>query len=68
MDAARRNDESYRNYTGQPRNCHTQYLRQVLNPLGVFNCPVYRYVPRTLPGGKHAHTGAGSLRRGCKSA
>ena len=32
-----------------------QYFRQVLSPLGVFNCPVYRHVPQALLGEKHAY-------------
>ncbi len=46
---------TYMNYTEQPRNCHMQYFRQVLSPLGVFNCPVYRHVPQALLGEKHAY-------------
>ncbi len=46
---------TYRNFTNQPRNCHMQFFRQVLSPLGVFNCPVYRHVPQALLGGKHAY-------------
>lgn len=46
---------TYMNYTEQPHNCHMQYFRQVLSPLGVFNCPVYRHVPQALLGGKHAY-------------
>ena len=26
----------------QPSQCHMQFFRQVLSPLGLFNCPVYR--------------------------
>ena len=26
----------------QPTQCHMQFFRQVLSPLGLFNCPVYR--------------------------
>src|SRR5690606_41569052 len=26
----------------QPKQCHMQFFRQVLSPLGMFNCPVYR--------------------------
>jgi wyosine [tRNA(Phe)-imidazoG37] synthetase (radical SAM superfamily) len=26
----------------QPRQCHMQFFRQVLSPLGLYNCPVYR--------------------------
>ncbi|MBT8123593.1 MAG: radical SAM protein [Gammaproteobacteria bacterium] len=46
---------TYMNYTEQPHNCHMQYFRQVLSPLGVFNCPVYRHVPQALLGEKHSY-------------
>ena len=46
---------TYMNYTEQPHNCHMQFFRQVLSPLGVFNCPVYRHVPQALLGEKHAY-------------
>jgi organic radical activating enzyme len=46
---------TYRNYTDQPRNCHMQFFRQVLSPLGLYNCPVYRHVPQALIGEKHAY-------------
>jgi organic radical activating enzyme len=46
---------SYQNYTQQPRNCHMQYFRQVLSPLGLYNCPVYRHVPQALIGDKQAY-------------
>lgn len=46
---------TYTDYSKQPHNCHMQYFRQVLSPLGVFNCPVYRHVPQALLGGKHAY-------------
>ena len=46
---------TYMNYTEQPHNCHMQYFRQVLSPLGIFNCPVYRHVPQALLGEKHAY-------------
>ncbi len=46
---------TYMNYTEQPHNCHMQYFRQVLSPLGIFNCPVYRHVPQALLGKKHAY-------------
>ncbi|MBK8977516.1 MAG: radical SAM protein [Planctomycetes bacterium] len=35
---------SWRDYTHQPRVCHMQALRQVLSPHGMFNCPAYRGV------------------------
>lgn len=46
---------SHRHYCEQPRTCHMQYFRQVLSPLGTYNCPVYRHVPQALLGSKHAH-------------
>ena len=48
-------NNSYKDYTKQPHNCHMQFFRQVLSPLGVFNCPVYRHVPQALLGGKHSY-------------
>lgn len=53
---------TYMNYTRQPHNCHMQYFRQVLSPLGVFNCPVYRHVPQALIGGKHAYATSDRLK------
>jgi len=52
---------TYMNYTNQPHNCHMQYFRQVLSPLGVFNCPVYRHVPHALLGEKHAYASEAGL-------
>jgi len=37
-------------FTHQPRVCHMQALRQVLSPLGTFNCPAHRGVPRARLG------------------
>ena len=51
-------NNSCREYTQQPRNCHMQFFRQVLSPLGVFNCPVYRHVPQALIGNKHSYSDA----------
>jgi wyosine [tRNA(Phe)-imidazoG37] synthetase (radical SAM superfamily) len=41
------------NYTKQPKMCHMQFFRQVLSPLGIFNCPVYRHQPHARLGNKH---------------
>lgn len=38
-------NKSYRNYTDQPVQCHLQFFRQVLSPLGLFNCSAYRNQP-----------------------
>jgi wyosine [tRNA(Phe)-imidazoG37] synthetase (radical SAM superfamily) len=37
--------QTWQEYTRQPRRCHMQALRQVLTPDGIFNCPGYRGVP-----------------------
>ena len=39
-------DDSWREYTNQPRTCHMQALRQVLTPLGLYNCPAHRGVAK----------------------
>jgi hypothetical protein len=43
------------NYMRQPRTCHMQWFRQVVSPLGLFHCPVYRNQPHGRLGPKHAH-------------
>ena len=37
---------AWRDWTTQPRMCHMQALRQVLSPLGLWNCPAHRGVPK----------------------
>jgi pyruvate-formate lyase-activating enzyme len=39
----------------QPRTCHMQALRQVVTPLGTFNCPAYRGVGHAMVGAKNAY-------------
>jgi sulfatase maturation enzyme AslB (radical SAM superfamily) len=46
---------SWRDYTQQPRTCHMQALRQVVTPLGVYNCPAYRGVPQARIADKEAY-------------
>jgi len=48
-------NRSYRNYTQQPHTCHMQFFRQVLSPLGMYNCPVYRNQPHGKVGPKDAY-------------
>ncbi|MBN1441776.1 MAG: radical SAM protein [Planctomycetes bacterium] len=48
-------NRSYRNYTQQPATCHMQFFRQVLSPLGTYNCPVYRNQPHGRIGDKDAY-------------
>lgn len=38
----------------QPQQCHMQFFRQVLSPLGMFNCPVYRNQDHGRLGDKNA--------------
>ena len=49
--------KTYREFTRQPKNCHMQFFRQVLSPLGLYNCPVYRHVPHAMMGDKEAYAG-----------
>ena len=37
---------TWRDWTRQPRTCHMQILRQVLSPLGLWNCPAHRGVAK----------------------
>lgn len=46
---------TYRNYMEQPRHCHMQFFRQVMSPLGLYNCPVYRNVPHARLNDKHGY-------------
>lgn len=43
---------TWRDYTKQPKVCHMQMLRQVVTPLGTFNCPAHRGVDKAQLGGK----------------
>jgi hypothetical protein len=45
---------SWRDYTRQPRTCHMQALRQVLTPMGTFNCPAHRGVEKARVAGADA--------------
>ena len=41
----------------QPQHCHMQFFRQVLSPLGLYNCPVYRNQDHGRLGDKNANAG-----------
>lgn len=41
-------------WTTQPQTCHMQALRQVLSPLGLWNCPAHRGVAKARIAGKAA--------------
>jgi hypothetical protein len=44
----------WREWTKQPRTCHFQAFRQVLSPLGLYNCPAHRGVEKARIAGKDA--------------
>ena len=46
---------SWEDYTHQPKVCHMQALRQVLTPMGTFNCPAHRGVEKARVGGLDAY-------------
>ncbi len=48
-------NRSHESYTNQPKTCHMQFFRQVLSPLGMYNCPVYRNQPHGRIGGKDSY-------------
>lgn len=52
--------ETWRDWTRQPRTCHMQAFRQVLSPLGLWNCPAHRGVPKARITGRGAHADAPS--------
>ncbi|MCA8973220.1 MAG: hypothetical protein KDC98_00790, partial [Planctomycetes bacterium] len=43
---------NWHDYTSQPRVCHMQMLRQVVTPLGTYNCPAHRGVDKARLGDK----------------
>ncbi|HMQ24181.1 MAG TPA: radical SAM protein, partial [Planctomycetota bacterium] len=45
---------NWKDFTLQPRTCHMQVLRQVLTPLGLFNCPAHRGVEKAKIGPKES--------------
>jgi len=45
----------WRRFTSQPQTCHMQALRQVLTPLGLYNCPAYRGVGYARIGDRNAY-------------
>jgi wyosine [tRNA(Phe)-imidazoG37] synthetase (radical SAM superfamily) len=51
-------DGSWKESTRQPHTCHMQALRQVLTPMGVYNCPAHRGVEKAKVGEKDAWAGA----------
>lgn len=54
---------SWHEFTRQPRVCHMQALRQVLTPVGLFNCPAHRGVAKARIGDKGAFADAEAAKR-----
>ncbi|MEE8556457.1 MAG: radical SAM protein [Myxococcota bacterium] len=48
-------DGSWQEFTRQPRTCHMQALRQVLTPIGLYNCPAHRGVEKAKIAEKDAY-------------
>lgn len=48
-------DGSWQEYTKQPRTCHMQALRQVLTPMGLYNCPAHRGVEKAKVSDRRAY-------------
>lgn len=57
---------SWRDFTRQPRVCHMQALRQVVSPHGTFNCPAYRGVGYARLGGMDLYKDAASAHEGAE--
>jgi sulfatase maturation enzyme AslB (radical SAM superfamily) len=52
---------NWEDYTRQPRMCHMQSLRQVVTPLGLYNCPAHRGVAKARIGEKDAYKDSDSM-------
>ena len=46
---------NWREFARQPRTCHMQALRQVLTPMGLYNCPAHRGVEKAKIAGPGAY-------------
>lgn len=47
-------------YTKQPANCHMTFFRQILSPLGLFNCPALRGNKKASLGSNNAYSSSES--------
>ena len=47
----------WRDWTKQPHTCHMQALRQVVSPLGIYNCPAHRGVPKARIADRDGYAG-----------
>ncbi len=48
-------------YTNQPRVCHMQAFRQVLTPMGLYNCPAHRGIDKARIAGRSAYVDESGL-------
>lgn len=55
-------EKRWRDFTCQPKTCHMQAFRQVLSPLGLFNCPAYRGVKKARIADKNAYGSDASIK------
>jgi len=46
---------NWESFTHQPKVCHMQAFRQVLSPMGLYNCPAHRGVDKALIGPQNAY-------------
>ncbi len=46
---------TWKQWTHQPKTCHMQALRQVLTPMGLYNCPAHRGVDKAKIAGNDAY-------------
>ena len=58
---------TWRDWTRQPKTCHMQALRQVLTPLGLYNCPAHRGAEKAKIAGKDAYAGPERARETAKA-
>lgn len=53
---------TWESFTNQPKVCHMQAFRQVLSPLGLYNCPAHRGVEKALIAGQDAYADADKVK------
>lgn len=52
-------DQTWESFTRQPRTCHMQAFRQVLSPLGLYNCPAHRGMEKARISAPNAYAADG---------
>ncbi len=48
-------EDTWHEFTRQPKTCHMQALRQVMTPTGLYNCPAHRGVAKAKIAEKNAY-------------